>query len=341
MKSIRLHIILFILLLSFSARAQQDVQLSQQFLSRININPASTKISNFADAYLFVRQQWIGFEDAPSTQMFNAHGYIDDIRSSVGLTFLNDMVGRNRHLNLLFSYAYHVKTGEESALSLGLSAGLVNRRLDGDMMTGMPEIDPEIIEMLTNGRGVYRPDVNFGLMFATPKFAFGLSVTHLTHYLYKETWFRFPMHGYAFIEYGIDFSENLRFTPRAQLMSALGSGNKKTTGETIGFMDRMDLLLDLGGTFMINNRFWLGGSFRSGGFDFKAKELAEKIGANSFTAIVGLNLGPNLRFGYSYDYKLGKTFQNVRTYGTHEIMLNYRMKIREEEAAEATPRFFE
>jgi type IX secretion system PorP/SprF family membrane protein len=325
LKPYRIHIIVALVALSLSARAQQDVQLTQQHLSRININPASTQMSDFADAYLFVRQQWMGIEGAPSTQVFNAQGYIDEIRSSVGLSFLNDAVGRNRYLNLMFSYAYHIKTGMESALSLGLSVGLVNRRLDGDRLTEMPEIDPEIIDMLTNGRGVYRPNVNFGLMYTSPTVAFGLSVTHLTHYLYKNEWFRLPMHGYAFVEYGIDFNENLRFTPRIQVMSALGAD------DTIAIFDRMDLLFDAGGTFSIKDKFWIGASFRTS-LPFEGTSVA---------GMVGVNLGPNLRLGYAYDYKLGNTFQNVKTYGSHEIVLNYRMKIREKEAAEATPRFFE
>jgi len=43
----------------------------------------------------------------------------------------------------------------------------------------------------------------------------------------------------------------------------------------------------------------------------------------------------------TYNYKLGRTFQNVKTYGSHEIMLNYRMRVTEVQTAEATPRFFE
>jgi hypothetical protein len=164
-------------------------------------------------------------------------------------------------------------------------------------------------------------------MYSAPKFAFGLSATHLTHRLpaYKDDWFRFPLHVYTFLEFGLGNVEKTIFKPRIQVMSAMSSA------DTVSFMDRMDIMLDVGGTFFIRVKFWIGGSFRT---DFA-------FDASSAAAMVGINLTPNIRVGYSYDYKLGNTFQNVRNFGTHEIMLNYRMKIREEEVAEATPRFFE
>ena len=319
------------LILSFSAQTQQDVQLSQQYLSRINVNPAATGTSNYADAYLFARQQWMGFEGAPSTQMLNAHGYVQDIRSGVGLSIVNDMIGRNRCLNMMFSYAYHIQTGEERFFSLGLSAGLIHRRFGGNIITEMIEIDPDIREILSNGQSVYRPDVNFGLIYSSPKFAFGLSATHLTHYLFKESWFRMPLHGYAFMEFGLDFSQNVRFTPRAQVMSALADGSVLGDTLKIPLMDKVDLLFDLGGTLSVQDKFWIGGAFRAG----------MPFSSVSVTATVGVNLTPNLRIGYAYDHKLGNTFQNVKTYGSHEIVLNYRMKLTEVEVAEATPRFFE
>jgi type IX secretion system PorP/SprF family membrane protein len=266
--------------------------------------------------------------------MFNVHGYIEEIRSSMGLSFFNDVVGRNRYLNLMFAYAYHVRTGEESSLAFGLSAGLVNRRLDGNLLTDMPEICPEIIELLQNGRSVYRPDVNFGITYSTPKFTAGISATHLTRYLYsKDDWFKLPLHGYAFVEYAIDITENIRFTPRIQFMSALSSV------DTINVIDRIDMLYDIGGVFSFRDRVWFGASFRSGGV---LSTIADSFQVgNTVSAMVGVNLGPNFRVGYSYDYKLGRTFQNVRTFGSHEIMLNYRMRVTEVQVAEATPRFFE
>jgi type IX secretion system PorP/SprF family membrane protein len=338
MKTVRLHIVLLILFLNFSVRAQQDIQLGQQHLSRLNINPAATGTSNYANAYLFARQQWIGFEGAPSTQMFNAHGYVDEIRSGFGLSVVNDIVGRNKFLNLMFAYAYHIQVGYERFFSLGLSAGLVHRRFGGNLITGEQELCPDLLEMLRNGKSVYRPNVNFGFIYSAPKFVFGLSATHLTRYLFNEDWFQFPLHGYVFMEFGIDFNESLRFTPRIQVMSAFGSTMFK---DTFAFFDNVDLLYDVGGTFSLDDRFWIGASFRAAHSLPGTGILESGIAPNSVVGMFGINLGPNIRVGYSYDFKLGRTFQNVRNFGTHEIILNYRMRVAEVEASEQTPRFFE
>jgi type IX secretion system PorP/SprF family membrane protein len=337
MKLIRLHIILLILTLSLTTWAQRDPQLSQQYFSRINFNPATTDVSDYANAYLIARQQWIGFEGAPSTQLFNAHGYIVDIRSSVGLSVVNDIVGNNQFLNMMLNYGYHVQVGEDSYFAFGLGAGLVTRKLGGNLITDIPETDPDIIRML-NGRSVFRPDINLGLTYSSPNFSFGLSATHLARYMMKDDdWFKPPLHVYTFMDIGFDINETTRFMLRPQLLSSFGSVNTlqiaEDTVQTINLMDRVDMLLDINGVISIQNKFWIGGSFRIGGFS--------PFGGASFAAMAGVNITPDFRIGYSYDHKLGNTFQNVRTYGTHEIMLNYRIKISETETSEKTPRFFD
>jgi hypothetical protein len=57
---------------------------------------------------------------------------------------------------------------------------------------------------------------------------------------------------------------------------------------------------------MINNRFWVGAGYR----------LQDAV-----IVTAGLEIMPNLKLGYSYDY----TTSDIRTYssGTHEVMLGY------------------
>jgi type IX secretion system PorP/SprF family membrane protein len=338
LKKIVLHItFLVILTLSFTAWGQRDPQLSQQYFSRLNINPAATDVSNYANAFLIARQQWIGFEGAPSTQMFNAHGYVSDIRSSIGLSVLNDIVGNNRFLNMMLNYGYHMKVGEESYFALGLGAGVVTRSFGGDLITDVPETDPDIIRMLA-GQSIFRPDINLGLTYWSPNFSFGLSATHLARYAMKDDdWFKPPLHIYAFLDAGFNINETTRFTLRPQLLSSIGSVNTikiaEDTIQTINIMERMDILLDLAAIVSMVDKFWIGGSFRVSSFS--------PFGGASFAAIVGFNITPDLRIGYSYDHKIGNSFQNIKTYGSHEIMLNYRMKIAEPQTAEKTPRFFD
>ena len=339
MKHVRGYIIVLSIILSFSARAQQDIILTQQHLSRININPAATPVSNYANAFLIARQQWVGFQGAPSTQMFNAHGYISEIRSSLGLSIVNDVVGRSRNLNMMLNYAFHMQVGHTGYLAFGLGVGLQNRRIDGDLIFGEPEDGVDFDDLLHGRRGM-RPSINFGITYSTADFAFGVSATNLSRFFYDEDdWFRLPLHIYAFMEYGFYIGLTTRFTPRVQFMSAMSSATTRlaTNGidtTNLGFLDRFDMVLDLGGTFSFGDRFFIGGSFRN-------DATFSRNAGRSVSAMLAVNLGPNFRIGYSYDHNLGNVFRNVRTFGSHEIMLNIRMRISEAQTSERTPRFFE
>jgi hypothetical protein len=83
---------------------------------------------------------------------------------------------------------------------------------------------------------------------------------------------------------------------------------------------------EVGGIFTLFNNFWVGGVFRD---------------ADAIVGMAGLNLGPSLRLAYAYDFKIGNTFRNIRTLGSHEIVLRYRMGLTVSEDAEQTPRFFD
>ncbi len=323
MKLIRFYILILILFLGFFARGQADVQLSQQTLSKINFNPSATGFSNYANANLFIRQQWAGFEDAPLTQAFNAQGYIEDIRSGVGFSLINDRVGNNNMLNMIFAYGYHIEVGAVAYLSLGIGAGLFTRRFGGDILFLDPETDPDIINMATNGMVRTRPDMSIGMTYSTPEFSFGLSATHITRYFFpKNDWFKLPLHAYMFADYIFEFGENVLFTPRIQIMSVFSD----VQSDSLNIIKKIDVLYEAGGHFTIADKFWIGASWRNG---------------DAISAMIGFNLGTSFRLGYSYDFKIGSAFKNVRTYGSHEIMLNYRMKLTDEENSEATPRFFD
>jgi type IX secretion system PorP/SprF family membrane protein len=135
-KKARLHIFVLAVFLGISARAQQDIQLSQQLFSKLNNNPAATGFSNYLNTYIFARQQWIGFEGAPSTQVFNANSYFERIRSGVGISITNDIVGRNKLFNAKLAYAYHVQAGRDQYVSFGLGAGFTNRKFGGNIGVG-------------------------------------------------------------------------------------------------------------------------------------------------------------------------------------------------------------
>ncbi|MCL2682763.1 MAG: PorP/SprF family type IX secretion system membrane protein [Bacteroidales bacterium] len=317
------------LFLGIFARGQQDIQLSQQMFSKLNNNPAATGLSNYANAYLFARQQWAGFEGAPRTIVFNANTYLEQIRAGVGFSAFGDQVGNNNLFNVKAAYAYHVRIGRENYLSLGIGAGFIHRKFGGTTVNE-PEVDPEIIRMLM-GQSRWKADVDLGVTYSTPKFIVGLSATHVSRFLYTNDrnspfdWFNLPMNAYGFAEYAIDLNKNVRLTPRAQVSSVFSTHRN----DTLPIKDKIDWFYEFGALVEFKNKFWIGGTFRND---------------EAIIAMLGIYLGPNLRVGYAYDYKyFGKTFTNRRSFGSHELMVNYRIRIfdNDDQNIDFAPRFFD
>jgi len=272
--------------------------------------------------------------------MLNVHSYIEEVRSSFGLSIVNDVVGRSRNLNIMLNYAYHLQVGHAGYLAFGIGVGVQNRRIDGDLIFGQPETGVDFPDLFYGRRGM-RPSANFGITYSTEDFAFGISATNLTRFFYNDDdWFRLPLHIYSFVEYGFYIGLTTRFTPRVQFMSAMGSATNRIANNNgadttnLNLLDRFDMVLDLGGTFSFFDRFFVGASFRN-------DATFSRNAGHTVSAMLAVNLGPNFRIGYSYDHNLGNAFQNARTFGSHEIMLNIRMRISETQTSERTPRFFE
>jgi len=81
------------------------------------------------------------------------------------------------------------------------------------------------------------------------------------------------------------------------------------------------LEVDMNANFIIADIVWIGGSYR----------IAEKAAV----ALIDLQVTPQLKLGYSYDYQLGHL--NTYTTGTHEVSLRYEFEF---SVSATSPRYF-
>ena len=81
------------------------------------------------------------------------------------------------------------------------------------------------------------------------------------------------------------------------------------------------LEVDLNANFIFADMLWVGGSYR----------IAEKAAV----ALLDLQITPQLKIGYSYDYQLGHL--NDYTSGTHEVSLRYEFSY---SVSATSPRYF-
>ena len=133
-----------------------------------------------------------------------------------------------------------------------------------------------------------------GAYYNSDKLYIGIASTHLTggNINYDNVRTSLARHYWVMAGYSAELSPSLTLKPSLVAKS-----------------DAVSTQIDLNANLFINNRFWVGGGYRY---------------QDAVVLMAGLELIPNLKLGYSYDYTLSR----IRTYssGSHEIMLGYCFK---------------
>lgn len=303
MKKILLTV-MFIVAVTITGIAQNDIQFSNYMFSEITYNPAMAGNSGTLDAILMHRQQWTGFEEAPQTQLLSVHSFVDKLSGGIGLDVINDKLGHEHSLNLKLMYAYHLRLNEKSHISFGLGFGMVNRTLKGSEL---------IYDDMTDENGVFvnetktKPDFDFGIGYTSEKFSVGVSSTHIDQPLNKATVLKVPRHYYLYAKYKIKAGEKINVIPSLKVRSS-------------GFITQFDV----SAMMYYASRFWVGATFRM---------------EDAIVGFAGVDITKNFRIGYSYDYNSGA----VKSYsgGSHEIMLLASFDVSKKVIPTKTPRFFD
>ena len=143
--------LIFILVsfISLGVNAQQDPDFSQTRSVLTFFNPAAAGRNDRICLNAVHREQWVGFDGAPSQSFFSAHGAFSffGVDHGIGLSIVNDIYGFNSDLGMDIDYAYRMNLGE-GKLAMGFNVGIVNKALDpewnipGDL--GDVQGDPQI-----------------------------------------------------------------------------------------------------------------------------------------------------------------------------------------------------
>ncbi|MBO7606103.1 MAG: type IX secretion system membrane protein PorP/SprF [Paludibacteraceae bacterium] len=274
--------------------AQQDLLLSQQFFSRINVNPAGTGNNEKFDLFTLGRFQWAGVKNSPKTCLLNFSGYSEQYKSSLGLTVNYDNLGvAHSTTNAQLVYSYHMDITEKYILSLGLSGG-------ANFGYFNPENNIMRDEAERNNGDTYvkekttevKPDLNFGVEFTSMHWMLGASCTHIIHD--SSTTFQSGRHFYF---YGRGF---IPLTEHFDLAPALVYMHKHKTN-----------VMEINAMAFYNKFIWGGLTWRP--------DLSKPTDMSMMAITLGLEWNM-FRFGYTYDLNLGK-YNNLPS-NTHEIMLS-------------------
>ncbi|MBN2668791.1 MAG: type IX secretion system membrane protein PorP/SprF [Bacteroidales bacterium] len=294
-------LILGLIWIAFQGFSQQLPMYSQYMNNRFLLNPAVAGSEDYIPIRLTARQQWVGIENAPSTQALSGNLLIANQKIGVGGYVFADRFGADSKIGIQGSFAYILPVGiADSKLSMGLSFMAFQYAYNAQD-TKINDVNDPTVDY--NNQTAFVPDANFGIYWHNDDFFVGVSANQLIEFKVdfvgldasKNTLKRhyFVMGGYKF-----NLSKTFDIEPSVML--------KLTESSPMNF--------DLAVKGYYNKLYWFGVAYRTGvPFDT----------GNSMIAMLGAKF-KNIVVGYAFDY----TFTNLNQYtsGTHEIMLGINLK---------------
>ena len=298
-------------------QAQQNIQFTQYIFNTLSVNPAYAGYKEEWFAQLALRRQWVGINEAPQTGQLSIDGVTDPInkRMGLGLQVTADGLGPQSATSIYANYAYRLRLDRHDTqrLSFGIGAGVTQYGLDGNKLRAVNPNDPT----LPAGKiSSFIPDLRFGICYYNPRWYLGASVMDLLSGDQSNNIFRWDNNT----------TENLKRKRHVYLMTGMLLGMDAGTKFRPSLLIKEDFKgptsLDLNAMFIFGDRFWLGGSYRTG-VTLWEKEYTRNQSAlsklNSVSAITEIYINDRFRIGYSYDYIISR-LSSVQ-HGTHEITL--------------------
>ncbi len=210
----KLIFILFILLVSLPAISQQLPIYSQYMSNPIAINPAIAGTEKYTSLRFSSRQQWVGIEGAPNTQILSMHsrlgrtnfydneGFVKDKnefddqgnivhrkglvfsgKEAIGGLIFNDKNGPINKTGIQMIYAYHLvldkmrnRFNKPPVLAIGGALSFVQFTLNESQLTLFDKNDP----IISGAReSVFVPDMNIGVYLYSDTYYAGISAVNM------------------------------------------------------------------------------------------------------------------------------------------------------------------
>lgn len=294
-----------ILLLFFSACAglfgQQSPQYTQYIFNDFVINPAIASIHDYYQIRMNNRYQWVGIQDAPITYTMSVYGPHQSQPMGWGGYVYFDSQGATGKFGVYGSYAYNLNLKEDMNLSMGLSVGLIQYKVDLNKIDFLE--DEETMSM--NKYTYIKPDATFGTYFYTSRYYGGFSIDQLFNNkveLEKDSagvssFNRLKSHFTLVGGYKFTVSRDIDMEP-SMLFRATGKSAPQ---------------LEITARAIYRKMAWAGLTART---------------SDALTLMIGYNYKDQIYAGYSYDITLSKLRKTSS--GSHEIMIGARFnKVRD------------
>ncbi|MEM1321804.1 MAG: type IX secretion system membrane protein PorP/SprF [Bacteroidota bacterium] len=295
-----------LILFALTGRSQQEALHTQFIFNKIGFNPAAAGSSEAACLTAIYRQQWIGLEGAPESQVLSFHAPLLNKRIGLGLQMQRSTVGISENFTANGMYSYRLRLGK-GALGIGIQASV--------RYWGMDYNDPRLqaTQDLSTDGGLpvgqqqrYLPNFGTGVYYHTNRFFIGFSVPRMVNnsidfndlsgVLSRERRHLYFMTGLS-----------LRLNQYTELLPQL----------LLRYANHTPLSADFNLSLQIAERYTIGTTYRHS----YHRGDRSVLGSESIDLLLSAQLTNELLFGFSYDITLSelKDYSN----GSIEGILRY------------------
>ncbi|MEZ4986342.1 MAG: type IX secretion system membrane protein PorP/SprF [Saprospiraceae bacterium] len=315
------YILFFIAVLtvSFSLRGQQDEQFTQFMYHKLGYNPAYAGMQESPTFTALIRQQWIGLEGAPQSQLLTFNMPLTASGIGLGANLSRHSIGATERYTGDISYCYRFNLGRGGRMGIGVStsARILRVNFAETSPTQPADGDPSIPVGLQSkivpnfGAGMYYSNQRFYLGISAPRLlSSNIDFAEETATISKEVPHYYLMGGIL-----LDIGEKIKMQPQAILK----------------YVEATPFEGDINLNFIFSETVYTGVSYRIGGSSISG------IG-ESGSVLMGMQLSDMLLFALAYDFTLSELKDH--TSGSMEALVRYSIGGRSKESEVMSPRFF-
>jgi type IX secretion system PorP/SprF family membrane protein len=269
--------------------SQQEPQSTLYMLNPFLTNPALAGTNNYYQIRTNHRFQWTGLKDAPITNSISAYGPHSTKSMGYGGTIYNDITGPTSRTGINGVYAYNVAATPDIRVSMGLSIGIMQYKVDGTKIELHDDTPDPALQKILYSKMV--PDASVGVYVWNSDFFAGFSALQLLNNKIKLSaddpepeLNRLARHFYLFGGYHYEPSKDLALEPTLIIKKVVPASYQ----------------LELDAKVVYKRMLWGALSFRT---------------QDAVSLLIGYNYDNKYLFGFGYDYAVS----GLRHYTTGSI----------------------
>jgi len=285
-------LLILLILTAIQLSAQSNIRLNNDWNKTYIINPASITDQYLAEFNMAARQQWVGFTGAPKTLFASGTLYLDELYTQFGLKVTQDKIGFTSTTDIDLTYAYAMRFNETWKLNMGLGLSFQSLGYDLSQVQSTTSSDPLVLDRLLNENNI---NADLGFEFTNKFYRIGGSSQNVfslfsnINKLFINTNYLYAIYkdsNHDYFNLGYGVC-GIQYSNLYQMEFNI-TGYFKSTPSTTPFQ--------IGLVY----RTW-----------------------SEAGVLLGLDLSHNFRLSYSYDYNFSGISNS--SFGTHELMLTYRL----------------